>query len=125
MNAVQCGPAQPGTGQHLVAVRMSIGLDTAAAAAGAAAFVPGMFIGRASGTVRARIIAAPPALVQLAVTLAGFLIDWGRARLRSRSGMLGGLADHAGLRNAHWLVPILMAATLVAFGFGQMLDGGR
>jgi hypothetical protein len=39
--------------------------------------------------------------------------------------MLGALADHAGLRNAHWLVPILILATLVAFGFGQMLDRGH
>ncbi len=151
-----------------------IGLDKAAAASGAAAFVLGMFIGRASGNLWARVIAAPALLVvQLAITLAGFLIYWGASQpgvaigglfilgtgvsllfpltvslalgaagpasdaasarstialgvaLLTMPVMLGALADHAGLRNAHWLVPILILATLVAFGFGQMLDRGR
>ena len=39
--------------------------------------------------------------------------------------LLGGLADHAGLRNAHWLIPVLILATLFAFGLGRMLERGR
>jgi len=55
-----------------------VGLDKAQAASGAAAFVLGMFIGRASGSVWARFIAVEQLLIaQLAVTLVGFLIYWG------------------------------------------------
>jgi MFS family permease len=73
-----------------------------------------------------------PLTVSLALGAAGPASDAASARSTIAFGvalltmpvMLGGLADHAGLRNAHWLVPILILATLVAFGFGQMLDRG-
>jgi hypothetical protein len=39
--------------------------------------------------------------------------------------MLGGLADHAGLSNAHWLVPILELAMLLATGIGRMIEKRR
>ncbi len=151
-----------------------IGLGKAQAASGAAAFVLGMFIGRASGSVWARFIAVERLLVaQLAITLVGFLIYWGvsqpmmaiagllvlgigvsllfpltvglamgaagqasdKASARSTIAfgaalltmpvMLGGLADRAGLRNAHWLVPILILSTLLAFGIGRMIEKRR
>jgi MFS transporter, DHA1 family, inner membrane transport protein len=151
-----------------------VGLDKAQAASGAAAFVLGMFIGRASGSVWARFIAVEQLLIaQLAVTLVGFLIYWGvsqpavaiigllvlgtgvsllfpltvglamgaagpasdKASARSTIAfgvalltmplMLGGLADRTGLSNAHWLVPILILATLVAFGIGRMIEKRR
>jgi fucose permease len=151
-----------------------IGLEKAQAASGAAAFMLGMFIGRASGSVWVRFVPVEQLLVgQLAVTLVGFLIYWGvsqpaaaiagllvlgigvsllfpltvglamgaagpasdKASARSTIAfgvalltmplLLGGLADHAGLRNAHWLVPILILATLVAFGIGRVIERKR
>jgi fucose permease len=151
-----------------------IGLDRAQAATGAAAFALGMFIGRASGNLWARIFAVPQLLVAaLAVALVGFLVYWGVSQpamaiagllllgigvsllfpltvglslgaagsagdaasarstiafgvaLLTMPVLLGGLADHAGLRNAHWLIPALILATFVAFGLGRMMERGR
>jgi hypothetical protein len=45
--------------------------------------------------------------------------------LLTMPAMLGGLADHAGLRNAHGLVPMLILAMLLAFGFGRGLEKGQ
>ena len=151
-----------------------IGLAKATAASGAAAFVLGMFIGRASGSIWARFVGVEQLLIaQLAVTMVGFLIYWGmsqpavaiagllvlgigvsllfpltvglamgaagaaidKASARSTIAfgvalltmplLLGGLADRAGLRSAHWLVPILILAMLLALGIGRMIEKRR
>ena len=74
-----------------------------------------------------------PLTVGLALGAAGSASDAASARSTIAFGvalltmpvLLGGLADHAGLRNAHWLIPVLILATLVAFGLGRMLERGR
>ena len=74
-----------------------------------------------------------PLTVGLALGAAGSASDAASARSTIAFGvalltmpvLLGGLADHAGLRNAHWLIPVLILATLFAFGLGRMLERGR
>jgi fucose permease len=74
-----------------------------------------------------------PLTVGLAMGAAGPASDKASARSTIAFGvalltmplMLGGLADRAGLRNAHWLVPILILATLLALGIGRMIEKRR
>jgi fucose permease len=71
-----------------------------------------------------------PLTVGLAMGAAGPASDKASARATIAFGaalltmpvMLGGLADRAGLSNAHWLVPILVLSTLLAFAIGRVIE---
>ena len=74
-----------------------------------------------------------PLTVGLAMGAAGAASDKASARSTIAFGvalltmplLLGGLADRVGLRGAHWLVPILILAMLLALGIGRLIEKRR
>jgi len=71
-----------------------------------------------------------PITMGLAIAAAGSQTDAASARASIAFGIaillmpvtLGGLADNVGLRDAHWLIPALVGAGLVAFAAGRAIE---